>query len=119
MKLTLRKTVGMDDWYVIERAEHDGREWVEQIGPNSFSLCCSSRFSDADVEGHPEEMLAIAAGIQGRRYVSFKRCAVDARTEPVTFWSPRNSQKRGEVTYAEAADLARLIHSILAQEELG
>ena len=31
MKLILLKTDVLDDWYVIERAEHDGRVWSEPV----------------------------------------------------------------------------------------
>lgn len=116
MKLALVKSDVMDDWYLIERAEHDGRKWFEETGPNTSVLRCSSRFSDADVEGQACEMLEIAEAIERRSRVSFKRCAVDARTEPVRFRSPRNSREDGEVSYAEAADLAAQIRATLAQE---
>ena len=116
MKLKIVKCDVMDGWYLIERAEHDGRVWVEMTGPNTSALRCSARFSDADVEGTPGEMLAIAEAIETHAEVSFRRCAVDARTEPVTFWSPRNSQTPGAVTYAEAASLAAEIRATLAQQ---
>jgi hypothetical protein len=119
VKLTMRKCEDMGDWYVIERAEHDGRTWEERTGPHSSALRCSSRFSDADVEGYAGEMRALAKAIDERRYESFRRCAVDARTEPVKFWSPRNSQKNGEVTYTEAAALAAEIRATLATEGTG
>lgn len=116
MELMIVKSDVMDDWYLIERAEHDGREWFEEVGPNTSALRCSSRFSDADVEGQACEMLAIATAIEMRDKVSFKRCAVDARAEPVTFWSPRNSEKPGDVSYEEASTLATKIRALLAQE---
>lgn len=114
MKLTIRKSDDLGDWYVIERAEHDGRQWMESTGPNSATLRCSSRFSDADVEGYATEMLAIAVTIELRSRVLFRRCAVDATTEPVRFWSPRNSQIDGEVTLAEAVALAKEIRTVVA-----
>lgn len=106
MKLTLRTGNFIDDWYVIERAEHDGREWMEKIDEHSYSFQTSARFSDADVEGTKEEMLAIANAIRKRSYVSFKRCAVHARHESVEFWSPRNSQNAGVVPLEDAIALA-------------
>ncbi len=66
MKLTLSNG-SFDDWYLIERAEHDGRVWLEPMGPGAMALCCSSRISDADVEGSREEMLAIAQAIEERQ----------------------------------------------------
>lgn len=114
IKLTLRKS-GDDDWHwwVIERAEHDGRAWMEQTGPNSFSLRCSSRFSDADVEGDSREMRAIARAIRERGSFSAKRCSVDATTEQVRFSSPRNSSVDGVTDLACADELAELIEKTI------
>lgn len=109
MKLICRKSEWMDDWYVIERAEHDGKEWLEQTGKNGFSFQTSSRFSDADVEGNAKEMLAIAKAIREKGRISFKRCSVKADAEPVLFCSPRNSQEDGECRYQEAVQLAEQI----------
>lgn len=105
----MRKSDFLDDWYLIERTEHDKRQWMEQIDTNAFALRCSSRISDADIEGSASEMRAIAEAIEKREYVSFKRCAVDAREELVKFWSPRNSQEPGTTSYAEALVLAEQI----------
>lgn len=113
MELTIRKSE-LEDWYVIERLEHDGREWFESAGPNSMALRCSSRFSDADVEGPGEEMLAIAAAIENRGYASFRRCAVDARAPLVRFNSPRNSTQDGVASLVEADKLAARIRELLS-----
>jgi hypothetical protein len=107
MKLTL--TPGpFDDWWVIERAEHEGRKWWERVGAGA-SLRCSSRFSDADVEGTSAEMLAIAEAIETRSGASFKRCAVATVKDAASFWSPRNSQEPGGVSLDEADELAKEI----------
>lgn len=45
MKLTMRES-DVGNWFVIERAEHDGRIWTEQTGPNTFAFRTSARFSD-------------------------------------------------------------------------
>jgi hypothetical protein len=92
MKLTIRKSDALDDWYVIERAEHDGRSWLE---PTQYGVAfqCSARISDADVEGYASEMLAIADAIEAGTVARFKRCAVDATSDVVRFWSPRNSMR--------------------------
>lgn len=108
MKLKLVKSDVLPDWYLIERAEHDGREWFEEVSPNCSVLRCSARFSDADIEGSLGEMIAIADAIRCRGRIEFKRCAVrfvfnETKAE---FWSPRNSQKRGVVSIADADDLA-------------
>jgi hypothetical protein len=61
MKIKLNKSEHMDDWYTIVRAEHDGREWPEQVGPNCFSWMMSERLvPNACIEGDSYEMLAIA-----------------------------------------------------------
>ena len=114
MKLRLVRCEGMDDWYSIERAEHDGREWVEQTEPNCLSFMCSCRVSDADVEGTREEMLLIADAIRNRKHIGFKRCAVGFEGEEVHLWSPRNSTRNGVVSPADADDLAEQIQEALA-----
>jgi hypothetical protein len=52
---------GMDDWWTIERLEHDGREWMAPIpgSPGSMQFMVSARPSDACIEGYAEEMLAM------------------------------------------------------------
>lgn len=111
--LTMKKSEWLDDWYIIERAEHDGREWMERNGPNSSTLRCSARFSDADVEGSAYEMLALAEAIEQRSRNSFKRCAVRIEGERAYFCSPRNSQEDGEVSLAAADVLAAEIRATL------
>jgi hypothetical protein len=113
-KLTLRKSEWLDDWYIIERAEHDGREWTEPMGGNGFALRTSARFSDADVEGAAVEMLGIAAAIERRGEEGFKRCAVSVDGDKASFWSPRNSQTEGVVSLAAADALAAEIRAKLA-----
>lgn len=117
LPLTLRKSDSLDDWYVIERLQHDGAEWLK---PTHYGMafCRSARFSDnADVEGTGSEMLAIARAIKERKDVSFKRCSV-AFLEGgcVAFESPRNSEEPGIVTVANADALADLIFSTLTQD---
>jgi hypothetical protein len=116
MKLTIRKS-DPADWYVIERAEHDGLVWLEQLDEHAIAVRCSSRFSDADVEGTGEEMLAIAKAIENRSDTRFRRCAVSIRGDSVAFWSPRNSQDKGSVSYTEAVELAALIRKELQPTE--
>ena len=113
MKLTVRKS-DLDDWYIIERAEHDNLAWIERPGPNLSALRTSARFSDnADVEGSAAEMRAIADAIERRALVSFKRCAVDATSDVVRFRSPRNSVVDGVVSRPEADALAEIIRQML------
>ncbi len=35
MKIVMSKSEHLDDWYLIVKAEHDGRQWMERTGPNS------------------------------------------------------------------------------------
>lgn len=109
MKLTIRKSEDLGDWYVIERAEHDGRSWFESTGLSSMALRCSSRFSDADVEGTALEMRALAKAIEDGQPEAFKRCAVRIEGDRAFFWSPRNSQRDGEVSLEDARELAAQI----------
>lgn len=120
MKLTLVRCEELPDWYVIERAEHDGCEWLEEDGPGQGSLHRSARFSDnADVEGTSDEMRAIADAIERRTSVSYKRCAVAVYEDRIEFESPRNSRSPGVVSPAEAAGLAEEIRSKLDYRGLG
>ena len=120
MRLTIRKSDNLEDWYVIERAEHDGRMWVRQDAPNVSSLMSSARFSDADVEGTAAEMVALADAIEKRALgLDARRCAVDARKDRVEFWSPRNSSTSGYCTIEEATALAREIRDLLANGNPG
>jgi hypothetical protein len=96
MRLTIRKSEHIPDWYVIEPVE-----------PNE-------RWADAAVEGYSYEMVAIAEAIDNRDEARFTRCMVVANIEPVLFLSPRNSSGAdGEATREEALDLSRQIHELL------
>lgn len=116
MKLKLKHCEGMGDWYTIVKAEHDGIEEFRRTGPNTMSLYCSERVSDACVEGYLHEMADLAKAIDERGEQSFKRCAVavDEKHDRVEFWSPRNSREPGVVTLADADDLAEQIREAVA-----
>jgi len=116
MRLTIRKAEEIDNWYVIERAEHDGRGWFEPTEYGSRWMT-SARFSDADVEGPAEEMLGIAAAIRRRGHAEFRRCSVFIEGERAVFDSPRNSTASGECTLAEADDLATQIEALLGDKK--
>lgn len=111
MKLAFIQAEGFDDWYTIERAEHNHTSWIEPMPgvPYARSYQHSGRISDACVEGPLSEMVSLAQAIEDKTKEDFKRCAVDARSEPVRFWSPRNSERQGEVSYEDALDLAQQI----------
>jgi len=113
MKLTVTKSEHIDDWYIIERAEHDGREWWEEVDPDTHVLRCSSRFSDADVEGTGAQIFDIARAIEARGSASFKRCSVEIVGNEARFSSPRNSSADGVCSLDEADELAKLIRVTL------
>lgn len=106
MKIVLKKSDWLDDWYTIERAHHDNRQWLESTGPDSMQLMYSGRISDACVEGSADEMVEIARTIKARGVVSFKRCAVRVAGAHAYFCSPRNSGKDAEVPLADAEEFA-------------
>lgn len=116
IQLVLRKSEWLDDWYVIEKADHNGKVWLEPL-EHGFAFQHAARFSDADVEGSREEMLDIAQAILDRGQASHKRCAVRVNGDDVFFRSPRNSQREGHVTYNIAERLAHDIRSILINGE--
>ena len=112
MKIVIRKSEWLSDWYLIERAEHNNTEWFEGDEFGS-SLHCSSRLvSNASIEGTLEEMQMIAEAIFNKSKEEFKRVAADATGDMVELWSPRNSTKPGIVTYQEALDLAEQINKL-------
>ena len=110
-KLACVKSDSMDDWFTIEHAEHDGRQWME---PTTYGarLCYSGRISDACVEGTAAEMLAIALAIESRTDVHFRRCAVRFESESGALWSPRNSETEGVASLAVLDELAADIRRV-------
>ena len=116
MKIKLVKSECLEDWFLIEKAKHENKEWIEKTGDDCYSFRCSSRISDADVEGTSAEMLAIAGAIKKRGAISFKRVAVNCVGDKVELWSPRNSTKAGKVTLVEADELAKQIKAELGKK---
>lgn len=114
MKIVLQKSDWLDDWYTIELAEHEGRQWLEPTGPNSMTFMDSARISDACVEGTAEEMRTIAEAIKARGSASFKRCAVHVKGDLAYFRSPRNSTRDAEVPLADAEEFAGQVLAALA-----
>jgi hypothetical protein len=110
----------MDDWYTIVRAEHDGREWWKETGPNSSSFMSSERLSpEACIEGDREQMIAIAGAIQQRESATFKRVAVHFAEDGVHFCSPKNSEVDAVVTIEEAEELAaQIVAELTANAEI-
>ena len=101
------KLVESDDWYTIERVEHDNvqeiRPYEDGLGGYLFS---SARISDACVEGTQGHMVGIATAIRDRENFAEKRCAVKFEGEFAYFWSPRNSSVLGKVPIAYADALS-------------
>jgi hypothetical protein len=113
IQLTIRKSSCMDDWYLIERKYHDGKEWFNKI-PGGSELCCSSRIGNADIEGTGEEMLSIAKAIDEMKNIGFRRCAVEFTKDGVLFASPRNTIDTGpSVTLDNAKALSLEIKSLI------
>lgn len=114
MKITLQKSDWLEDWYTIERAEHENRQWLAPLGENGSQLMHSGRISDACVEGSAEEMRAIAEAIKARGSASFKRCAVHVMGGVAYFCSPRNSTRDAEIPLADADEFADQVLLTLA-----
>lgn len=107
MKIVLSKSEHMDDWYAIVRAEHDGREWMEETKPNCSRFMMSERLSpEACIEGPAEHMIALARAIQKRGSVSFKRCEVHFEADGAHFSSPKNSERDAVVPVEHADEFA-------------
>ncbi len=112
MKIVLNKS-DLDDWYVIERAEHEGRVWLERTGPNGMKFMDSARISDACLEGTAEEMREIAKAIKDHGSASFRRCSVRVDGGYAYFCSPRNSKIEAVVPLEDAAEFADLALAML------
>lgn len=102
-----------DDWYTVIRAEHDGREWYEEVDKDCFAFRCSERLSpDACIEGTAEEMLAVADAIKYRGMASFKRVAVEFNSNGFIFWSPKNSQHDA---FVQTEDADRFAYEVIKE----
>ena len=121
---------GLDDWFVIERAAHDGSSWFVDVNGikippaalhmhSVLGFQCSSRICDADVEGSRAEMQALANAILKGTSVSFKRAAVayGGANGAFYFWSPRNSRTVARVPKERAVHLANQILVVTAPKE--
>lgn len=106
----------MNDWYTIERAEHDGRHWLEPVD-GGHTLMYSGRIADADVEGDGDEMLSIAKAIEDRTSFGANRCAVRVSGNTVALWSPRNSRNPGHIPLSAADKLAASIRSVVTTKD--
>ena len=116
IRCTVRKSEG--NWWVIERADHDGRVWYEEQevkiggGPCTCRIIkCSSRLGNlmADIEGNGAEMLDIASAIEAKRSVHYTRCEAVWTKDGVLLSSPRNSDEQTLITHKCAMELAKEI----------
>ncbi len=115
-ELTLKKSDNMGDWYTIERKVHDGKAWLEDVGPGVSRFMLSCRIGAADIEGTAAEMVAIARAIKSGQSAEFRRCAAYARPGGWALESPRNSEDATFVPAARCQALADEILAVLAQE---
>ncbi len=113
MLMKLIKPFPESDWYCIERAEHDGREWEENRISDGWHITYymrSARICNADVEGTLQEMVDLAYAIRKRRDEDYKRCCVEFVGDGFRLNSPRNSNDEwAYVSLEEADDLASQI----------
>lgn len=112
--LALVKSKWLGNWYTIEKAEHDGREWFEPT-EHGHQFMKSARISDASVEGTLTDMKWLSRAIRERRAEYLKRCAVRVNGEYAFFWSPRNSEHECRVPLKWADDLADQIERAVAE----
>jgi hypothetical protein len=113
--LAVRPCDWLEDWYAIERAEHDGRTWLEPCD-DGHTLMHASRISDADVEGNAADMHALAEAIEARGAFSARRCAVRVEGERARLWSPRNSTRAALVPLAAADAVAAQIRATVPRD---
>jgi len=109
-------TLMANGWCTIERAQHDGRRWIESTGQNSLAWRYSGRISDACVEGPTYEMLALAQALRDGRSFDARRCACCFVHDGVLLWSPRNSQVQAKITREAAAKLSAQIFELLGSK---
>ncbi len=100
-----------EGWFTIERVEHDNIEELRSYkdGTGGMYLFCSSRVSDACVEGDAADMTGIAQAIKERAEFEDRRCAVEVVDDFAYFWSPRNSSVKGKVPLKYADELSKEI----------
>ena len=110
MKIKLNDCFGDGYWYTIIRAEHDGREWIENIDTNTSRFMCSERLSpEACIEGTKEEMLDVAKAIKNNGLAKYKRVAVSFAFGGFVFWSPKNSEHEAFISVEDADEFAEQV----------
>ncbi len=102
-----------NDWYVLSREEHDGKEWWEQR-QNCQCWMMSRRLEPTtDVEGTGFEWLRIAEAIENNKTASFKRCEAEPCDIGYLLSSPRNSREPVLIDHESAKYLAAQIRTML------
>lgn len=113
MKIILVQSDYGNDWYTIQRADHEGRAWLEEVHKGCLALMCSERLSpESCIEGDAFDMIELARCILKKEDCESTRCAVMFEGEFVYFWSPRNSLHKTPVGIDDATEFA---HSVLTQ----
>jgi hypothetical protein len=116
-----KQSDGIDDWFCIYRAEHDGRRYLEPcdfgMGAKGTMLIVTARLGEGknnyDIEGTGEEMLAIADAITNGGSARFTRCAAVTTESGVELDSPRNSLEPVCIAHECAKELAESIRSVV------
>ncbi len=108
IKLTISKG-SFDDWWVLERIEHDNKTWNEPMEYGS-RYCMSRRLEKTtDIEGPAREWSAIRKAILDETTISFTRCSIEHRKQGFLIESPRNSQEPILISASSAIYLANEI----------
>lgn len=111
-KLILVACDTIDDWWIIERAEHDGQEWEEYSADGTSAATMRSAWIvDGDIEGYAAEMRDVALAIEQGGSVCFKRCQVTWTPSGYLMGRPRGGSAPVLVTHDVARGLAEDIRS--------
>lgn len=103
------------DWFVLERKEHDGREW-QVATPYGTAYCYSARLEPfSTIEGCGQEWLEIADAIESGGSSVSKRCAAERTEHGYLFSSPRNTEPGNEVlmSFGAARRIAEEIRRVV------
>lgn len=111
-KLVIVPCEEISDWWIIERAEHDGQEWEKysEDGTSAVTVC-SARIVDGDIEGSSCEMQLVAQAIEQGSSMCFKRCQVNWTATGYLMSRPRGGSAPVLVTHDVARRLAADIQS--------
>lgn len=108
-RVVMRRPTASEDWFVIERYDHDGRVWHEEHQGGIRRMQSANLSPESTIDGSRREMLALAYAIMSGDMATavFKRCAVACVVDGVFFWSPKNSDTEVLIKRERALDLAR------------